>query len=355
MNPALAALAVAVVAGGVVAVSAHDGRATLLGLLVALVLSPVIAAPLPPPLALLSRWASAALVAYLMWIAIRDGAEVRASRLGWTAEGFLAAGAAVAGLASTALTTPALSEATINGGVAEAQAAGFALAALAVVPALEGRDAFRLGTGLVLAVLSAALLQQGFVAGLPAVEQVAFAGLVVVVAAAATGLATAATTVSVPGARLHRIGAHRTAPTSEAGQPRWRVIPRVPPALPELRFADAARRAREESAVAGRRVKAGLYPRLIAGRALLGTAGTRTNAGLRTATSRAREMAHEAKAEVAWRLPGRGTDATDLIGEEMAGSPGPVEASADGEPEPPHPTISARSAGARRSFRRGDR
>ena len=72
MNPILAAVALVVVAGTVVAVACAIPACRILGLAVVLIGSPVLADPLPAPLGLASRFVGAILAAYLLWIAARD-------------------------------------------------------------------------------------------------------------------------------------------------------------------------------------------------------------------------------------------------------------------------------------------
>ena len=87
MNPALAALTCVVVAGAVVAVSAREARAALLGLLVVLLGSALIADPLPGALPIAARLVAAFLAARLIAVGIRGEGEATAgSRLGWPVE-----------------------------------------------------------------------------------------------------------------------------------------------------------------------------------------------------------------------------------------------------------------------------
>ncbi len=129
MNPILAGIALAVVAGAVVAVASRDARAAILGLAVALIGSPVLAEPLPTPLGLATRFVGAVLAAYLLWVVARDRPQAGApsattggSHIGWPAEVLVAAAAAVVGFAAHGLGAPAL-------GPMLASAAGFAVAA----------------------------------------------------------------------------------------------------------------------------------------------------------------------------------------------------------------------------------
>lgn len=161
MNPLVAGVALAVVAGAVVAVSSRDGRAAILGLTVVLVASPLVADPLPEPLALAGRLAGSILGAYVLWIAVRVRPEAGllpaptgGSRLGWPAEVLLAGAAAIVGFASHGLGAP-------GAGPALASAAGIAVATVALLPATTGRDLLRVGMGLVLLADAALLLRTG--------------------------------------------------------------------------------------------------------------------------------------------------------------------------------------------------
>ncbi len=173
MNLALAGLACIVVAGAVVAVTAREARAALLGLLVALLGAALVADPLPGPLPIAARLASAFLACRLIAIAIRDLDEpTSGSRLGWPVEAIAAAAAAVIGFGTHGLGAP-------GEGAAEAQAAGFAVGVLAASPIVSSRDVFRLGMGAILLLLGGLLVRQGL-SGTPSeLEQLVTSGLVV--------------------------------------------------------------------------------------------------------------------------------------------------------------------------------
>jgi hypothetical protein len=173
VNLALAGLACVVVAGAVVAVSAREARAALLGLLVALLAAALVADPLPGPLPIAARLASAFLACRLVAIAIRDLDEpTSGTRLGWPVEAIAAAAAAVIGFGTHGLGAP-------GEGAAEAQAAGFAVGVLAASPIVSSRDVFRLGMGAILLLLGGLLVRQGL-SGTPSeLEQLVTSGLVV--------------------------------------------------------------------------------------------------------------------------------------------------------------------------------
>jgi hypothetical protein len=173
VNLALAGLACVVVAGAVVAVSARETRAALLGLLVALLGAALVADPLPGPLPIAARLASAFLACRIIAVAIRNLDEpTSGSRLGWPVDVLAAAAAAIIGFGTHGLGAPGL-------GPAEAQAAGFALGVLAASPIVSSRDVFRLGVGAILLVVGGLLVRAG-IGGTPSeLEQLVTSGLVV--------------------------------------------------------------------------------------------------------------------------------------------------------------------------------
>jgi hypothetical protein len=173
VNVALAGLACVVVAGAVVAVSAREARAALLGLLVALLAASLLADPLPGPLPIAARLAAAFLSCWLIAIGIRGLDEpTSGSRLGWPVEVLGAAAAGVIGFGTHGLGAPGL-------GPPESQAAGFAIGVLAASPVVTSRDTFRLGTGAILLVLGGLLVRVG-IGGTPSeLEQLVTSGLVV--------------------------------------------------------------------------------------------------------------------------------------------------------------------------------
>lgn len=192
MNPVLAGVAFAVVAGGVLAVSVRDPRAVVLALTAVLVLTPALADPMAEPAGLAARGLGGILAGYLLLIATRSRTEVgvaiaatEGSRIGWPAETLVAAAASIAGLAAHGLGAPAP-------GPALATAAGFAIAALAVAPVLTGGDIVRIGTGLLL-LIDAALLVRVALGGTPApLEHLLTAGMLVALAGAVAAVARAA-------------------------------------------------------------------------------------------------------------------------------------------------------------------
>lgn len=186
MTPALTGVAIAVVLGGVIAVSARTPRTAVLGLLIVLVGSGFVADPLPESLGLAARIVGAVLAGELLWVAIR-GPELRTegSRLGWPAELLVAAAGAVVGLGSFGLGAPAA-------GPIEAQAAGFSLGALAIAPLTNGRDILRIGVGVNLLIAGALLVGVALV-GTPAPDRsLVIAALVAVLGGSVAAMATAA-------------------------------------------------------------------------------------------------------------------------------------------------------------------
>jgi hypothetical protein len=185
MNPVLGAVAAAVVAGAVIAVSVRDGRLAVVGLAATLVFAALLGSPLDAPLGLAASLTGGILAAYLLWIAVRGGGMTGGSRLGWPAEALLAGAAFVVGLGTHGLGAPAL-------GPVEAQAAGFALAALAVVPVATGRDVVRIGIGLFLLLQAALLVGVGLDGSPSELEQLVTAALVAALGGAVAALGYAA-------------------------------------------------------------------------------------------------------------------------------------------------------------------
>ncbi len=210
MNPALAGVALAVVIGAVVAGSARNARTAILGLVVTMVGAPFIADPLPTTLALAARLVAAILAGYLLWVATR-GPRIRTagSLIGWPSDAFLAIAAAVVGYGSQGLGAPAA-------GPPLAAAAGFALAALAVLPVVTGRDIMRIGVGLAL-LLGGALLIRTSLGGTPdALEELLTAGLVATLGGGVAILAIAARSDGHAGFELSGATPHRPTHGSDA-------------------------------------------------------------------------------------------------------------------------------------------
>jgi hypothetical protein len=208
VNPALAGVALAVVLGAVIAASARNARAAVLGLVVSLVGASFVADPLPDTLALAGRVVGATLGGYLLWIVGRGTdtmAEPRTggSRLGWPTEVLIAAAAAVVGFGSHGLGAPPT-------GPAVAQAAGFALVALSVAPILNGRDVLRVGIGLNLLVGGTVLIRTSLGGSPEALEHLLIAGLMAALGAVVAAMAAASRDDGTAGFDLEVRRAERT-------------------------------------------------------------------------------------------------------------------------------------------------
>ena len=186
MNPALVGVALAVVLGAVIAASSRNARTAVLGLVLTLVGGSFLADPLPDSTGLAARLIGSVLGGYLLWIAAR-GADARTggSRLGWPVELLVAAAAAVVGYGSHGLGAPGL-------GPGLAQAAGFALAAVAIAPIVNSRDILRVGIGLNLLMGGTILVRTALGGTAGALEQLVTAGLVAVLAGVLAVIAAAA-------------------------------------------------------------------------------------------------------------------------------------------------------------------
>jgi hypothetical protein len=232
VNLALAGVALVTVAGAVLAVTAREARAAVLGLLVVLLAAPLLVDPPPGPLVLAARLASALLAGRLLLIAVRgDDVPTDGSRIGWPAEILAAAAAGVIGFGSHGLGATGL-------GPAEAQAAGFALGTLAAAPLIRGRDVLRLGIGASLLVVAAVLIRTAVDAAPTEFEQLLLSALVVSVGGAVAIVADGAR--SAGGLAIGERDAWRGRPPDahrliirpgSAGSSRRQAIP-LPPAPP---------------------------------------------------------------------------------------------------------------------------
>jgi hypothetical protein len=184
------AASIVVVASAVLAVSARDARAGIVGLTLASVAAAVIADPLPEIIPLAFRVVAALFAGFLLWVTVREtDTRTGSTALGWPAEAMAAAAAFAIGFAPSLLETE-------RAGPDSALAAGFALVILSVVPVIFARDAFRLGMGLLLLLDGAALVRVG-IAGNPApLEQLTLGILAIGVAGAACVVALNAFAVS---------------------------------------------------------------------------------------------------------------------------------------------------------------
>ncbi len=201
MNVALAAVALAVGAGAVIAVSSRDLRAALNGLAIVIVGSTLIADPLPSPATLGVRIVGSLLVVAILRTQLPElGLDVDpGSRFGWPAESLIATAAGLGGIgiAMGVAATPTGGIATgpvgataITAGILST-ATSLALFALGATPAALGRSGARRAIGLLVVVQAAILLRVGL-AGPPGdFEQIAIVGLLLGCAAAAAALARA--------------------------------------------------------------------------------------------------------------------------------------------------------------------
>ena len=204
MSPVFAAVALALAAAAVVAVSARDARLALVGVAVILMASPFLADSLPPVSTLATRIVAGALAAWLLRAAIsptppgavseRREPVLSGSRTGWPTEGLLALAGWVVGL-SLSLNLAALNPAGSGASPVDpmsavdasamATATGLAMIVVAVVPALWAWDGFRTAVGMILLVQGVELFRTGVAGAAGNLEQLA--GAVLTIAVAVTG------------------------------------------------------------------------------------------------------------------------------------------------------------------------
>jgi len=201
VTPALVLLAVLVTAGAVVAVSAREPRLAVLGIIVVLTGAAYVVEPMPGVVALAARLVGSVLAGFLVWVSLRGAPPPTAGwRMGWPgasavaivafAIGWLAAGTMGTALGTLAADGPAVgAAAALTGGSLVPRAAlgaALALSALAAAPVLLGRDALRLGLGLLLLLAAAGLLRNAFTAGTDGIVEL---GLAVLTAVSGAGVA----------------------------------------------------------------------------------------------------------------------------------------------------------------------
>jgi hypothetical protein len=201
MNVALAAVALAVGAGAVIAVSSRDLRAALNGLAIVVIGSTLLVDPLPSPATLGVRIVGGLLVVAILRAQLPEAASDvdPGSRFGWPAESLIACGAALGGMGiAIGLATTSIGEvgavplavATVTSAILGI-ATAMALLAVGATPAALGGSGARRAIGLVIVVQAAILLRTGL-AGPPGdFEQIAIVGLLLGCAAAAAALARA--------------------------------------------------------------------------------------------------------------------------------------------------------------------
>jgi hypothetical protein len=208
VSPALIAVAVAVGAGAIIAVSSRDPRAAFIGLAMVLVGASFLVDPLPAPGTLGVRIVGGLLCIAILRLAASDrDTDATGSPLGWPAEAFLAIAAAVGGggialsLAvksgnfQSAVSREAIAAAVSSPAIAIIATAA-AVMAIGLTPALLGRAGFGRTVGLVLVTVAVTLLRIGFAGAPNDMEQIAIAGLLVGGAAGGVGLARAAVAAS---------------------------------------------------------------------------------------------------------------------------------------------------------------
>jgi multisubunit Na+/H+ antiporter MnhC subunit len=168
----LVVLAIAVAAGGVVAMAAPNPRHAALGASWAALAAAFVGDPLPDPAALTARVAGAALAGWLLWMALRDAPRATdRSALGLSGNAAVAMVALVAGWFAALALASQLAAAGPDGASSTAAAAlaagspiaaaalgtSFALVVLAAYPVLAPRDGLRMGLGTMLLMVAAEL------------------------------------------------------------------------------------------------------------------------------------------------------------------------------------------------------
>lgn len=193
MPVVIVALAVLIVAGGVLAAAAANPRIAVIGMAVAVAGAGFVADPLPGPTALLAEGVGAALAGYLGWMALRASAPLPQDPQGPAAPAWPGAvGIAMAAFLAGWLTATAMGRAlpdpsaggptlaNVGAGLAAGSpiaraglGAAFALIALAIGQVLIARDVLRLGLCLMLMAAATELLRASL--GAPADDTVTYA------------------------------------------------------------------------------------------------------------------------------------------------------------------------------------
>lgn len=237
MTALLVVLAIAVAAGGVVAVAAPNPRHASLGATGAAFAAAFVSDPLPDPAALVARAAGAALAGWLLWVALRAAPRAtQRSALGLPGTAAVAMVGFVAGWFAALALGEQLAAASANSpavGAAAALAAGspiaaaslgtaFALVVLAAAPVLAPRDGLRLGLGAMLLLIAAELVVTSIGSGADIGGAIAFGVLI-----AATGAAVASVVtvmlgqpagLSLRDAQRHEMVAHRSPDDAHRGE-----------------------------------------------------------------------------------------------------------------------------------------
>ena len=175
--------AVAAVAGGVIAIAARDGRIVALGLVLAMVATPLVSAPEPPALAVAFRTLGAVLAGYLLWVAARaESIYGEGSGIGPVAEIAAAVAAFCVGWQNAAVAAFCVGWLVVPvkpmAGPVAAQAAGVSLVVLAIAP-LTGRNVLRVGAGFAILTLGLSLLLEAWVAPASALEEIVVMALLI--------------------------------------------------------------------------------------------------------------------------------------------------------------------------------
>jgi len=168
--------ALVAIGGSLAAVVARDSRLVALGLLTAMVAAPIASSPEPGYLTLVFRFLGAVLAAYLLWTATRSRSiDSEGTGVGVIAELAVAAAAFCVGWFAIPVKPLA--------GPLAAQAAGFALVGLAIVP-LTSRNVLRAGTAVVILGLGLNFLLVAWIGPASSLQQIVTTALLVGVAGA---------------------------------------------------------------------------------------------------------------------------------------------------------------------------
>jgi hypothetical protein len=205
MTALVVGLGLAILAAGTVVVSARDGRAARIGLVLLLALAPALGSPLPTPAAFGARGTAGLLAVLLLGSAGRAAGP--GSRLGWPSDALLGLAGSVVGLAV------AVGLADLGGGPAAAPGdllarltpdavalgAGVGLLSLGLRPIFADGDPARTTFGLLVAAHGLVLTRTGL-AGAPGdVEHLAIAALVLAIATAGAVVAAGAAAAGAAG------------------------------------------------------------------------------------------------------------------------------------------------------------
>lgn len=163
--------ALVAIGGSLVAVVSRDSRLVALGLLTAMVAAPLASSPEPGYLTMVFRFLGAVLAAYLLWTAARSRSiDSEGTGIGAVSELALAVAAFCVGWLATPVKPLA--------GPLAAQAAGFALVGLAIVP-LTSRNVLRAGTAVAILGLGLNLLLWAWIGPASSLQQIVTTALLV--------------------------------------------------------------------------------------------------------------------------------------------------------------------------------